>query len=86
MSDLDRLLRWEDAGGTWRVLARSPRSGTSTQGVDLGGAGSTVALTIALCRCDGGEEADRFTTSAPAVIEHVADRETSEDVEPGLAD
>jgi hypothetical protein len=22
--DLDRLRRWEDAGGTWRVLGRTP--------------------------------------------------------------
>lgn len=24
MSDLDRLLRWETSGGTWRVLSRTP--------------------------------------------------------------
>lgn len=52
--DLDRLLRWEAAGGTWSVL-------TERQG----------SVTIALCRCDGGEEADRMTTSDPAVLIYV---------------
>lgn len=62
MSDLDRLLRWEDAGGTWLVRRRRPDS-----------------LSVALCRCDGGEEVDRFTTTEPAVLTHVGDRESSED-------
>ena len=43
-------------------------------------------VTIALCRCDGGEEVDRFSTSDPAVTGHVGDRETSEDPVTGLAD
>jgi len=62
VTDLERLRRWEDAGGTWRVVGR--RAG---------------AVTIALCRCDGGEEVDRFSTSERAVCGHVGDRETSED-------
>ena len=43
-------------------------------------------VTIALCRCDGGEEVDRFFTADPAVIGHVGERETSEDPVTGLAD
>jgi hypothetical protein len=35
----DRLLRWERAGGTWRVIAQSPAG----------------ALTIALDTCHGEE-------------------------------
>jgi hypothetical protein len=66
MDDLDRLRRWEDAGGTWRVAARPP--GT---------------VTLALCRCDGGEEVDRLTSADPAVLDHVGVRASSED--PGVA-
>ena len=36
-------------------------------------------LTVALLRCDGGEEVDRFTTSDPAVASYLAGRRTSED-------
>ena len=54
MQDLDRLLRWERAGGTWEVVGR--------RGDDL---------TISLCRCDGGEEADRFTTADPQVRAYI---------------
>jgi hypothetical protein len=64
VTDLDRLRRWEDSGGTWRVALR--RAGS---------------LTIALCRCDGGEEVDLFTTTERAALVHVGDRETSEDAE-----
>ncbi len=61
MSDLDRLLRWENAGGTWQVLAR--RSGT---------------LTVALCRCDGGEEVGRLVSDDDDLRAHVGDRERSD--------
>lgn len=69
MTDLDKLVRWEDAGGTWRVLSRRSDS-----------------LTIALCRCDGGEEVERFTTSSSNVAQRVGERETSEDAGPAWAD
>ncbi len=69
MTDLDRLRRWEDSGGTWQVVGR--RTGT---------------LTIALCRCDGGEEVDRFTSGEASVLEYVGDRGTSEGAVTGLAD
>ena len=35
-------------------------------------------VTIALCRCDGGEEADRFTSDDEALLAHVAGRDSSE--------
>lgn len=31
-------------------------------------------LTVALLRCDGGEEVDRFTSTDPAVLAFVGDR------------
>lgn len=34
-------------------------------------------LTVALLRCDGGEEVDRFTTDDPRVAEFIADRFSS---------
>ncbi|PZF81148.1 hypothetical protein [Jiangella anatolica] len=51
------LTRWEDAGGEWRVVART-----------------AGAVTVALCRCDGGEEVDRFTSADPALLEFLAGR------------
>lgn len=56
--DLERVRRWEDAGGAWAVLSR--RAGT---------------LTLALLRCDGGEEVDRVVSSAPDLAEHVGGQE-----------
>lgn len=51
---------------------------------DSGGAWAVLhrgadQVTVALLRCDGGEEVDRFTTSAPAVVGYLAGRRTSED-------
>lgn len=59
--DLDRLLRWQAAGGTWQVTRRSQ-----------------AALTVALLRCDGAEEADRFTSGDQALLGHVAGRDCGE--------
>lgn len=56
--DLDRLRRWEDAGGTWEIVHRTQNE-----------------VTVALCRCDGGEEADRFRSAEPALLEFVAEHE-----------
>ncbi len=39
------------------------------------------SLTIALLRCDGGEEVDRFTSTDPRLLDFVGDRSTSEDPE-----
>ena len=55
--DRDRvaeLIRWQDAGATWEVIART-RQG----------------ITIALLRCDGGEEVERFTSDDPRLIAFV---------------
>ena len=57
---LDRLLRWQHAGGTWEVIRRSDHE-----------------VTIALCRCDGGEEADRFTSADPTLLAYLGERDGS---------
>jgi hypothetical protein len=51
------LIRWQDAGATWQVVARNSRG-----------------VTVALLRCDGGEEVDRFTSSDPALLEFIMRR------------
>lgn len=51
------LLRWEESGAVWRVVASSP-----------------ARVTIALLRCDGGEEVERLTTTHPATLAFVASR------------
>lgn len=53
-ADLDRLLRWIAAGGSWASV-----DGATT--------------TVSLLRCDGGEEADRFTSGDPALHAWLAD-------------
>jgi hypothetical protein len=50
------LVRWQDAGATWQVVAHTSRG-----------------LTIALMRCDGGEEVDRFSSNDPRLLEFVQD-------------
>lgn len=55
-SDVARLRRWEDFGGTWQVVART-----------------ATTTTVSLCRCDGGEEADRFTSEDPQLLALVHD-------------
>lgn len=59
-SDLARLVRWQQSGGVWQVVARRPGS-----------------VTVALLRCDGGEEMDRFSSTDSAVLALVADRDHS---------
>jgi len=63
--DLHRLLRWHEAGGTWRVAARS-----------------NASVTVSLCRCDGGEEMDRLSSSDNDLLEYLAGRSSSEDFAP----
>jgi len=51
---------------------------------DAGAAWQVVArtpheVTVAMLRCDGGEEVQRLTSGAPAWLAYLADRETSED-------
>ncbi|MDV3126626.1 hypothetical protein M1247_17020 [Mycobacterium sp. 21AC1] len=36
-------------------------------------------LTVALLRCDGGEEVDRFTSADPRLLEFIGSRRSSED-------
>jgi len=59
--DLERVMRWESAGGLWEVVTRG-RHG----------------VTISLCRCDGGEEVDRFTSADELLLVHVAGRARSD--------
>jgi hypothetical protein len=59
---LARLLRWEDAGGSWRV-----------QGL------TASVASVALCRCDGGEEQERLTSADPELLAYLAGRTSSED-------
>ncbi len=56
---LERLRRWEDAGGHWRVLVRG-----------------TGRVVVALERCDGGEEVDRFESAEPELLDYLAGRTT----------
>ena len=39
---------------------------------------SPSGLVVAMLRCDGGEEAHRFTSPDPALAAYIGDRETSE--------
>lgn len=52
--DVERLRRWEDFGGVWRVVALSPDRAS-----------------VALCRCDGGEEVERVDSTDRALIAYV---------------
>lgn len=60
--DLERISRWEGAGGLWEVVARGPRG-----------------VTVSLCRCDGGEEVDRFTSADDLLLRYLAGRERSDE-------
>lgn len=62
--DLDRLLRWEDSGGTWQVAARRKTGPDGAQQV-------REEVTLSLLTCDGGEEMDVLTSSEQGVLDHV---------------
>ncbi len=36
-------------------------------------------VTVALCRCDGGEEVERLVSRDPALLDYVAKRPSSDD-------
>jgi hypothetical protein len=36
------------------------------------------AVTVALCRCDGGEEVGRLTSADPGLLRYLADRTRSD--------
>ena len=40
---------------------------------------SADSVTVALLRCDGGEEAARFTSADARLLAYLADRDSSED-------
>lgn len=40
---------------------------------------SQSAVTVSLCRCDDGEEVERFTSSDPALLAFLGDRSSSEE-------
>ncbi len=37
------------------------------------------AVTVALCRCDGGEEVDRLTSGNPELFDYLAGRSASDE-------
>jgi hypothetical protein len=37
------------------------------------------SVTVALMRCDGGEEMDRFTSDDPRLLSFIGDRQSSEE-------
>lgn len=37
------------------------------------------SVTVALLRCDGGEEAERFTSDDPRLLDFIGDRRSSEE-------
>jgi hypothetical protein len=77
---IERLRRWEDAGGTWRVLHGRA---TPAAGDDTGdGAGDGAGPLVSLCRCDGGEEVERVRLAGPEAAAYVRARPSSEDPEP----
>lgn len=56
-------------------LQRWEDAGAVWQVIDRGSAGVTVAL----LRCDGGEEAARFSSTDPRLLAFIGDRVSSED-------
>jgi hypothetical protein len=62
-SGLARLLRWENAGGTWRQESRGPSQAS-----------------VVLCRCDGGEEVERFDSSEPELLDYLATAQQDDDL------
>jgi hypothetical protein len=73
---IERLRRWEDAGGTWRVLHGrvTPAAGDET--------GGDTGPLVSLCRCDGGEEVERVRLTGAEAAAYVRLRPSSEDPEP----
>ncbi|QGN35436.1 hypothetical protein GJV80_07440 [Microlunatus sp. Gsoil 973] len=60
--DLQRLVRWQDSGATWRVL--SDRKGT-------------VSIALCRCD-DESEEVDRLISDAPDLLDFVRTRQTGD--------
>ena len=56
-------------------LQRWQDSGALWQVIDR----KSDSVTIALLRCDGGEEMERFTSDDPSVLEFIGERHSSEE-------
>jgi hypothetical protein len=65
---IERLRRWEDAGGTWRVLHGRAEPGDGPL--------------VSLCRCDGGEEVERVRLAGAEAAAYLRLRPSSEEPEP----
>ena len=65
----------DHAAGEVEALWRWERSGAVWRVLGRSGAN----LSVGLFTCDGGELVDRLSTSDPAVLEYVGDRESSEE-------
>ncbi|MGW0658585.1 hypothetical protein [Streptodolium elevatio] len=59
-----------EAGGAVAVLRRWEDAG----GVWRVAARRGGSVTVALCRCDGGEEAERLTSADPDLVAYVEER------------
>jgi hypothetical protein len=68
-----------EAAGPVEVLRRWEDLGALWRVVGQGPGGVTVAL----CRCDGGEEVERLTSDDAALLTYLAGRTSSEDGVPG---
>jgi len=60
--------------GPIELLQRWQRFGATWQVIDR----TDTCVTISLCRCDGGEEAQRFSSADPELIEWLGARTDSE--------
>ncbi len=60
---VDLLKRWYASGAMWRVISRAPDG----------------AVTVALLRCDGGEEVQRLTSSDHDVLDYIGSRNDSDE-------
>ena len=64
------------------VLTRWERAGGTWHVV----AHSSSAATVTLCRCDGGEEVDRLTSTDPRLLAFLGSRSSSDDAWQGSSD
>jgi hypothetical protein len=60
---VDLLERWYASGAMWRVIARAPDG----------------EVTVALLRCDGGEEVQRLVSVDPTVLAYIGSRNDSDE-------
>ena len=87
-----RQSRADARSGTWDSGAMTHEEGAGPVAVlrrweDLGAVWRVVGrgregVTVALCRCDGGEEVERLTSDDADLLAHLAGRTSSEDEVP----